>query len=983
MTQPNRLSGGQIDRTKSLNFQFDGKTYTGFAGDTLASALLANDVRLMGRSFKYHRPRGPMTAGSEEPNAIVELRTGAAQEPNTRATTAELFDGLVAKSQNRWPSLAFDAMAINDRLSNFLTAGFYYKTFMWPAAFWEKLYEPIIRKAAGLGTLSHEPDPDCYDKGFLHCDVLVIGAGPSGLAAALTAGRAGAQVILADEDFRMGGRLNAETFGIGDQSASDWAAQMVAELASMPNVRLMTRTTVMGAYDHGIYGLVERVTDHLPQSPTGKPRQILWRVYSKRAILAAGATERPIVFENNDRPGIMLAASLRSYANRWAVTPAHQVAVFTNNDDGHRTAIDLAQLGLETTVIDTRDTAKSLGDYETIAGGQIVQTHGRLGLKSIDVRLTSGGTRTINVGALGVSGGWNPNVHLTCHQRGRPAWDETLHAFVPAGTLPAGMTVAGAANGQMTTQSALETGMQAAQNALSELGYGSALIDIPQTQDAPVNLTPFWHVASAKRAWVDQQNDVTAKDVKLAHQENFVSVEHLKRYTTLGMATDQGKTSNMSGLAIMAEIAGKSIPEVGTTMFRPPYTPVALGALAGRSRDRDFRPYRKTPSHTWASEQGAVFVEVGMWLRAQWFPKPGETHWRQSVDREVLQTRKSVGICDVTTLGKIDVQGRDAAAFLNTIYCNGFAKLPVGKTRYGLMLREDGIAMDDGTAARLAEDQFVVTTTTANAVSVYRHMEFVRQCLFPAMDVQLISTTEAWAQYSVAGPNARKLLQKIVDPECDISNEAFPYMACGEITVCGGLRARLFRISFSGELAFEIAVPTRYGDALIRRLVEAGQEFDAVVYGTEALGVMRIEKGHAAGNELNGTTTALNLGMGRMVSTKKDSIGATLSTRDGMNDPDALKLVGLRPVDHTKPVPAGSHIVTKGDPVDAAHDQGYVTSACYSPNLGHHIALAFVKSGDTRLGEVVRLVSPLTGVEHDVEIVSAHFIDPEGDRLRA
>ena len=983
MTQPNRLSGGQIDRTKSLNFQFDGKTYTGFAGDTLASALLANDVRLMGRSFKYHRPRGPMTAGSEEPNAIVELRTGAAQEPNTRATTAELFDGLVAKSQNRWPSLAFDAMAINDRLSNFLTAGFYYKTFMWPAAFWEKLYEPIIRKAAGLGTLSHEPDPDCYDKGFLHCDVLVIGAGPSGLAAALTAGRAGAQVILADEDFRMGGRLNAETFGIGDQSASDWAAQMVAELASMPNVRLMTRTTVMGAYDHGIYGLVERVTDHLPQSPTGKPRQILWRVYSKRAILAAGATERPIVFENNDRPGIMLAASLRSYANRWAVTPAHQVAVFTNNDDGHRTAIDLAQLGLETTVIDTRDTAKSLGDYETIAGGQIVQTHGRLGLKSIDVRLTSGGTRTINVGALGVSGGWNPNVHLTCHQRGRPAWDETLHAFVPAGTLPAGMTVAGAANGQMTTQSALETGMQAAQNALSELGYGSALIDIPQTQDAPVNLTPFWHVASAKRAWVDQQNDVTAKDVKLAHQENFVSVEHLKRYTTLGMATDQGKTSNMSGLAIMAEIAGKSIPEVGTTMFRPPYTPVALGALAGRSRGRDFRPYRKTPSHTWASEQGAVFVEVGMWLRAQWFPKPGETHWRQSVDREVLQTRKSVGICDVTTLGKIDVQGRDAAAFLNTIYCNGFAKLPVGKTRYGLMLREDGIAMDDGTAARLAEDQFVVTTTTANAVSVYRHMEFVRQCLFPDMDVQLISTTEAWAQYSVAGPNARKLLQKIVDPECDISNEAFPYMACGDITVCGGLRGRLFRISFSGELAYEIAVPTRYGDALIRRLVEAGQEFDAVVYGTEALGVMRIEKGHAAGNELNGTTTALNLGMGRMVSTKKDSIGATLSTRDGMNDPDALKLVGLRPVDHTKPVPAGSHIVTKGDPVDAAHDQGYVTSACYSPNLGHHIALAFVKSGDTRLGEVVRLVSPLTGVDHDVEIVSAHFIDPEGDRLRA
>ncbi len=983
MTNSNRLSGGQIDRTKPLNFQFDGKSFQGYQGDTLASALLANGVRLMGRSFKYHRPRGPMTAGSEEPNAIVELRTGAAQEPNTRATTAELFDGLVAKSQNRWPSLAFDAMAINDRLSNFLTAGFYYKTFMWPAAFWEKVYEPIIRKAAGLGTLSHDPDPDCYDKGFLHCDILVIGAGPAGLIAARTAARAGAQVILADEDFRMGGRLNAETFGIGDLGAPDWAAQQVAELASLPNVRLMTRTTVMGAYDHGIYGLVERITDHLPQSPAVKPRQILWRVYSKRAILAAGATERPIVFENNDRPGIMLAGSLRTYANRWAVTPAHQVAVFTNNDDGHRTAIDLITRGVTATVIDTRMDAKSLGDYETLAGGVVSDTAGRLGLTSVQVTLANGAQRSLSVGALGVSGGWNPNVHLTCHQRGRPAWDDRIHAFAPAGTLPAGMSVAGAANGVFGTHDALQSGHAAAIEAAASLGFAPQSIDIPDTRDAPVNLTPFWHVAGAKRAWVDQQNDVTAKDIKLAHQENFASVEHLKRYTTLGMATDQGKTSNIAGLAIMAEVAGKSIPEVGTTMFRPPYTPVALGALAGRSRDQDFRPTRKTPSHRWASEQGAVFVEVGLWLRAQYFPKPGETHWRQSVDREVLQTRKSVGICDVTTLGKIDVQGRDAAEFLNKIYANGFAKLPVGKTRYGLMLREDGIAMDDGTAARFADDHFVVTTTTANAVSVYRHMEFVRQCLCPDMDVHLISTTEAWAQYSVAGPNARKLLQKIVDPEFDISNDAFPYMACGDITVCGGLRARLFRISFSGELAYEIAVPTRYGDALIRRLLDAGQEFDAVVYGTEALGVMRIEKGHAAGNELNGTTTALNLGMGRMVSTKKDSIGATLSTRDGLNDPNALKLVGLRPVDRTKPVPAGSHIMTKGDPVDAAHDQGYVTSACYSPNLGHHIALAFVKSGDTRLGEVVRLVSPLTGVDHDVEIVSAHFIDPEGDRLRA
>ena len=984
MTQTNRLDGGLINRSQTYSFKFDGKSMQGHEGDTLASALLANDVRLMGRSFKYHRPRGPLTSGSEEPNAIVELREGARKEPNTRATTAELFDGLHANSQNRWPSLAFDVMAINDRFSQFLAAGFYYKTFMWPAAFWEKVYEPIIRKAAGLGTLSHQPDPDCYDKGFLHCDLLIIGAGPSGLAAALTAGRSGAQVILADEDFVLGGRLNSETFAINEDTANAWAAASVAELMSMPNVRVMSRTTIIGAFDHGVYGAVERVSDHVAKPAEGKPRQILWRVYSKQAILAAGATERPIAFQMNDRPGIMLASAMRAYANRWAVTPAHCVAIFTNNDDGHRTAADLRSKGVTiAAVVDTRPDAPSTEAYETIAGGQVTNTQGRLGLTAVEVTLPTGTTRTLSCGALGVSGGWNPNVHMTCHQRGRPEWNEKIAAFVPGGTLPTGLTVVGAANGDLSTHGALDGGANAAVKAVVDLGYSAKTGDVPVAEDAPINITPFWHVNGSKRAWVDQQNDVTAKDVVLAHKENFTSVEHLKRYTTLGMATDQGKTSNMAGLAIMAEVAGKQIPQVGTTVFRPPYTPTAIGAFAGRSRDEKFRPVRKTPSHQYADEQGAVFVEVGMWLRAQWFPKAGETHWRESVDREVLQTRNSVGICDVTTLGKIDVQGADAAIFLNKIYCNPFAKVPVGKVRYGLMLREDGIAMDDGTAARLAEDHFVVTTTTANAVGVYRHMEFVRQCLYPDMDVQLISTTEAWAQFSVAGPNARKLLQKIVDREHDIGNDAFPYMACGEITVCGGLRARLFRISFSGELAYEIAVPTRYGDALVRKMMEAGKEFDAVMYGTEALGVMRIEKGHAAGNELNGTTSALNLGMARMVSKKKDSIGSTLSEREGLNEGDALKLVGLKPVNPDDPVPAGSHLMTKGSTVDAAHDQGYVTSACYSPNLGHHIALAFLKSGDTRIGEVVRLVSPLTGIDHDVEVVSAHFVDPEGERLRA
>ena len=982
MSQINRLDGGQIDRSRRLKFTFDNRQFEGHPGDTLASALLANGVRLMGRSFKYHRPRGVLTAGSEEPNALVELRGGARQEPNTRATTAELYDGLFAKSQNRWPSLVFDAMAINDRLSNFLTAGFYYKTFMWPAAFWEKLYEPIIRKAAGLGSLSMKEDPDEYDKGFRHCDLLIIGAGPAGLSAALTAGRSGAEIILADEDFAMGGRLTSETLALDDAPAMDWVAQTMAELSSLPNVRLMPRTTVIGAFDHGIYGAVERVSDHVHTPDPGKPRQILWRIYAQRALLCAGATERPIAFDNNDRPGIMMAGAIRSYANRYAVTPARRIAVFTNNDDGHRTAADLHAKGVKiAAVVDTRADAPLSLDFEVLRGAEVIDSKGRLGLSFVELRQKDGTLRTLECGALGISGGWNPNVHLTCHQRGRPVWNAELAAFIPGDTLPPGMSVAGAARGLFSTHGALASGAEGARHALGLKATAPARL--PTAEDAPISHTAFWYVEGCSRAWLDPQNDVTVKDIRLAHQEGFRSVEHLKRYTTLGMATDQGKTSNLGGLAIMAELAGKSIPEIGTTIFRPPYTPVPIGAMAGRIRGKEFHPTRLTPSHFWAKEQGAVFVEVGNWLRAQWFPLPGETHWRQSVDREVMATRASVGVCDCTTLGKIDVQGTDAAAFLNKVYCNGFAKLAVGKTRYGLMLREDGIAMDDGTAARLAEDQFVVTTTTANAAKVYQHMEFVRQCLCPDMDVQLISTTEAWAQYAVAGPNSRKLLQKIVDADFDISNDAFPFMGCANITVCGGLRARLFRISFSGELAFEIAVPARYGDALMRRLMSEGAEFDVTPYGTEALGVMRIEKGHAAGNELNGTTTALNLGMGKMVSKTKDSIGSVLSQRTGLTQADALVLVGLKPRDPSDKVTAGGHLMAIDGPVDAAHDQGYVTSVAFSPTLRMMIGLGFLKDGGNRMGETLRLVSPLTNLTVEVEVVSAHFVDPEGSRVRA
>ncbi len=978
MIQPNRIGGGLIDRTEELTFRFNDKKMAGYAGDTLASALLANGQRLVSRSFKYHRPRGVFTAGSEEPNALVQLRRGAAQEPNTRATVAELFDGLEATSQNHRGSLEFDLMSITDLAAPFLSAGFYYKTFMWPQKFWEKLYEPAIRASAGLGRLSMQDDPDSYDKGFLHCDMLIIGAGPAGLMAALTAGRAGARVILADEDFVMGGRLNAESLTVDNMAGSTWAVAAVAELATLPNVRLMPRTSVYGAYDHGVYGALERMTDHLPSSGD-KPRQVLWRIYSKRAVLTAGATERSIAFPMNDRPGVMLAGSVRAYANRYGVAPGRKNVIFTNCDDGWRTARDLHSQGVGVVaVVDTRDIdpPMTIPGAEIGMGATVTNTSGYLALKKVH---TSSGA-IFEADCLAVSGGWSPNVHLTCHQRGRPTWRENIAAFVPGGDLPVGMSVAGAGNGSLSLASALAEGASIAASVVTDLGFNAKAASA-EAEDQSVEITPFWHAPGSGRAWIDLQNDVTAKDVKQSQAEGFRAVEHLKRYTTLGMATDQGKTSNVLGLAIMAEATGKSIPETGTTIFRPPYSPVPIGALAGRARGKDFRPFRLTPSHKWAEANGADFVEAGAWLRAQWFKKPGEKGWRDSVDREVEQTRGSVGVCDVTTLGKIDIQGRDAAAFLNKVYANGFAKLAVGKVRYGLMMREDGIVMDDGTTARLGENHFVMTTTTANAGPVFRHMEFCRQCLWPGMDVHLISTTDGWAQFAVAGPNARKLLEKVVD--IDISNEAFPFMACGETTVCGGTPARLFRISFSGELAYEIAVPARYGDAMIARLMEAGEEFDVVPYGTEALGVMRIEKGHAAGNELTGQTTAANLGLGKMVSKKKDSIGNTLSERPEMNKEDDLRLVGFMPADRKTPLAAGAHFVDQGKEAVTANDLGWMTSVAYSPELGHSIGLGFLKKGDQRKGEQVRAVDLLRGGEVLVEVVSPHMVDPEGERLRA
>jgi heterotetrameric sarcosine oxidase alpha subunit len=979
-----RLAGGLIDRARPLSFTFDGQTYSGFGDDTLASALVANGVKLVGRSFKYHRPRGILTSGSEEPNALVELRTGARREPNTRATTAELYEGLVAASQNRWPSLAFDIGGINDALSRFLVAGFYYKTFMWPAKFWEAVYEPLIRHAAGLGRVAGAEDPDHYEKAYAHCDVLVIGGGPAGLAAALAAGRAGARVILCDEDFRLGGRLLAERYEIDGKSCAAWAAEVEAELASMPDVRIMRRTAVISVFDHGQFAAVERVNDHVAQPPEHEPRQRLWKILARRSVLAAGALERSTAFGNNDRPGVMLAGAVRTYINRYAATPGKRIAVFTNNDDGWRTAADAHAAGIEVAaVVDSRAEPpaqfSALG-IKVMLAAQVSHVHGRLGVQAIDVIDAAARTTRIECDALAVSGGWNPAVHLTCHLGGKPVWNEELATFTP-GALPSGMHVVGAANGTMKLADCLSEGVTTGSMLAIECGFGMPSITVPNAEDEPAAIAPLWHVkASRAKAFVDFQNDVTVNDIVLADREGFSAVEHLKRYTTLGMATDQGKVSNVTGLAILAEISGRTIPQVGTTTYRPPYVPVSFGAMTGHHRAKDFRPVRLPPSHAWAREQGAVFVEAGPWLRAQYYPRAGEKDWLETVNREVTTTRGSVGVCDVSTLGKIEIEGADAGVFLDRVYTSTFSTLPVGKARYGLMLREDGFVMDDGTTSRLAPERFFMTTTTAQAGRVMQHLEFCHQVLWPELDVQMASVSEQWAQFSIAGPRSRDVVRKLVDEKFDLGDKAFPYLAAKEITA-GGIPARLFRLSFSGEMAYELSVPARHGDAAIRAIMAAGEEFGITPYGTEALAVMRIEKGHVAGNEISGQLTARDLGLGRMMSAKKDFIGRVMAQRPALLESDRPALVGFRPVDRKARLRAGAHFLPGGAAATIGNDEGHMTSVAFSPMLGSWIGLGVLTRGPQRIGERVRAYDPVRNGDVEVEICNPVFFDPEGARL--
>ena len=1001
------VKGGLVDRNNVFDFTFDGQMMRGYLGDTLASALLANGIHLTARSFKYHRPRGIMTAGSEEPNALVTLRTGGRREPNTRATVQELYQGLEAVSQNRWPSLGFDIMGVNDMVSPFLPAGFYYKTFMGPhKSWWYNIYEPFIRRAAGLGRASYERDPDHYTKMHAHCDVLVVGAGPAGLSAARALADAGKRVVLCDENPRVGGQLKYNADTVDGEAGREWAFQAERDLKGSGRAKVLTRTSVFGAYDQLTFGAIERVSDHMAEPVEGQPKTRFWVIFAKAVVYATGAIERPLIMDGNDRPGVMLAHSAQQYLNQYAVVPGKRVAIATNNDAAYSVAEDLARNGVEVvSMIDSRAQAPSHnGSFEVRTNSAITKVHAGLrGLRSkaVSVQAMADGALTgnadkLDVDAVLMSGGWTPLVHLTSHKASKPVWDEKLSAMLP-GELMQGEHCAGSVIGAGTTQAAIEQGLQVASDIL---GFTVAVKELAQTRQ-DWNVTPFWKTPGSKRGFVEFQNDATAKDIALAEQEGMRSVEHMKRYTTLGMATDQGKLANINGLALLAQARGDSIPEVGTTTYRPPYTPFAIGSLAGHKQGKMFVPTRYTATHNWAEENGAHWTEAGMWMRAQWFTRQGETTWLQSAVREVNATRASVGINDVSTLGKIDIMGPDAGEFLNRLYTNGFAKLPVGKARYGLMLREDGHVFDDGTTSRLGENHYYMTTTTANAAKVLEHMELYHQAYWPELKVQYCSATDQWAAFAVAGPNSRKVLEKLV-VGLDISNQAFPFMAVSDCQVLEGKRARLFRISFSGELAYEIAVDARYGQALWDKLLEAGEEFDITPYGLEALNIMRIEKGHVTGAELDGRVSAGDVGLGKMMSSKKDFIGRVSTLRTGMQDPQRQQMVGVRPVTSEGKVLAGG-VDAQGNiegpllrsgallypttgPRDYETQAGYMGSVCLSPTLGHMIGLAFIKGGHSRIGERLMMYSAVhkqrgEPCEVEVEIVSAHFLDPDNSRV--
>jgi sarcosine oxidase subunit alpha len=992
--------GGRIDRTAPLKFTFDGKAYTGYQGDTLAAALLANGVRVVGRSFKYHRPRGVFGAGFEEPNALVQLGAGARSEPNLQATRIELFDGLVASSQNRWPSLKFDISAINNVMHRFIPAGFYYKTFMAPASWWPT-YEKFIRRAAGMGRAASDADPDQYTRRFAHCDVLIVGGGPAGLSAALAAGRTGATVILVEDSPNLGGDLSGRDVQVGDTTSAAWLDAAAAELASSATVTVLTRTTAAAYYDHNMLILCERVADHKTTPAPFEPRQRIWRVRAQQVVLATGAIERPLIFTNNDRPGVMLASAAQHYANAYGVRVGKRAVIFANNGSAYEAAKDLNEAGVEiAAIIDTRlEIPERERERAPASGAEILTGHA-----IIDVAAGKGGvTRGVTIKALDpttgapsgfprdiacdlvlVSGGWTPSIHLFSQSKGKIEYDPARGAYVPGASVQQEQS-AGAANGVLDLETCITEGEQAGAYAAPDANAGPAAQSAPSdvTALAPTP-TPLPSISAPPqiaygtgKCFVDFQNDVTAADIGLAHREGYQSVEHLKRYTTLGMGTDQGRTSNINGMTIMAGHRKQTIAALGVTTFRPPFSPVTLSAIAGWNSANE-APVRHSPLHDWHKEHGATFANTGLWRRPQYYPRDGLSP-ADCVHAEARQVREHGGVVDVSTLGKIDVQGRDALEFLSRVYINNLSKLAIGKCRYGVMLREDGFVFDDGTITRIAENRFLVTTTTTHAGAVMAHLEYLAQVDWPELDVRMVSVTEDWAGIAIAGPESRALLGQLFTG-VNFSDAALPFMGFQEVSI-DGVTARIFRISFSGELAYEINVPAGYALNFWTALLDLGQALNVIPYGTEAMNILRIEKGHVTGVELNGRVTAADLGFAGMMSKLKPFVGHIMARRDALTAPGRRQLVGLRTVDGVTPIPGGAQLIADPNAPTPMEILGEVTSNCYSPALDHTIGLGLLAGGRDRHGETLYAHSPIVGETVAVTIENPVFVDREGARL--
>ncbi|KAA3499663.1 sarcosine oxidase subunit alpha [Agrobacterium tumefaciens] len=986
---------GRVDAARSVSFTFDGKTYRGVKGDTVASALLANGVHLMGRSFKYHRPRGPVAAGSEEPNALIGTRRGSGRfEPNTRATVQEIWSGLETTSQNKYPSLKFDIGAVNDMAYMLFSAGFYYKTFMWPKSFWNKVYEPFIRAAAGLGVSPTEEDPDTYASRNLHCDVLIVGAGPAGLAAARAAAVDGLKVVLVDENAEVGGTLLSEPQAqIDGQSAWNWLADELKALKER-GVRVMNRTTAIAYYHQNMIGLCEKLTDHLESMPKDMPRERLWRVRARHVVLAQGALEKPLVFHGNDRPGVMLAGSAQTYLNRYGVKVGNRPVVVTSHDSAWYAAFDLHGAGARVqAIVDTRakvreelvNEARALGIPVRLSH-TVTATSGRLRVKSVRVNPVNGSTvgagQEIACDALLMSGGWTPSLHLFSHTQGKLVWDDQRTTFLPAMTNE-DCAIAGAGRGLWGIEAVLKDGAEHGRKIAAALGKTGDTRDYAVEHDrtgSGVSLTelPSDRDAGKAKAFVDYQNDVTAKDLRLAVREGMRSIEHVKRYTTNGMATDQGKMSNINGLNIAAEALGKRQPEVGLTTFRPPYTPTTFGAFAGYHRGQHFEVTRKTQIDSWAEEHGAVYEPVGQWRRAWYFPKPGED-MDAAVGRECRAVRQSLGMFDASTLGKIEVVGPDAVEFMNRMYTNPWSKLAPGRCRYGLLLGDDGFIRDDGVIGRMTEDRFHVTTTTGGAARVMNMMEDYLQTEWPDLNVWLTSTTEQWSTIALNGPNAAKLLAPLVEG-VELTEEAFPHMSCAECTVAG-MPARLFRVSFTGEIGFEVNVPAPLGRKLWEILWEAGQQYGITAYGTETMHVLRAEKGYIiVGQDTDGTVTPYDAAMGWAVGkTKPDFVGKRGLARPDLVAKGRRHLVGLLTEDRSK-LEEGAQIVFDPKQPIPMKMVGHVTSSYHSDAVGQPIALALVEGGHERMGETVYIPMPERTIA--AKITGMVFVDPENTRLK-